>query len=71
MIVRGDGSIVKADFARKRPVEIIHSGPATSAIGGQFLAKSERCLVIDIGGTTTDLALVDHGRVPSGWAVTA
>jgi N-methylhydantoinase A/oxoprolinase/acetone carboxylase beta subunit len=63
MIVRGDGSIVKADFARKRPVEIIHSGPATSAIGGQFLANSDTSLVIDIGGTTTDIALIDHGRV--------
>ena len=38
MVVRGDGSIVKTDFARYRPVEMIHSGPATSAIGGQCLA---------------------------------
>ena len=63
MIVRGDGSIVKADFARKRPVEIIHSGPATSAIGGQFLSKAETALVVDIGGTTTDIALVEKGKV--------
>jgi N-methylhydantoinase A/oxoprolinase/acetone carboxylase beta subunit len=64
MIVRGDGSIVKADYARKRPVEIIHSGPATSAIGGQFLANVDTSLVIDIGGTTTDIALIDHGLPP-------
>jgi N-methylhydantoinase A/oxoprolinase/acetone carboxylase beta subunit len=63
MIVRGDGSLVKADFARHRPVEIIHSGPATSTIGGQYLAKAKSALVIDIGGTTTDLALVDQGRI--------
>jgi N-methylhydantoinase A/oxoprolinase/acetone carboxylase beta subunit len=63
MIVRGDGSIVKADFARKRPVEIIHSGPATSAIGGQFLSQAKSALVIDIGGTTTDIALVEDGKV--------
>jgi N-methylhydantoinase A/oxoprolinase/acetone carboxylase beta subunit len=44
-------------------VEIIHSGPATSAIGGQFLAGVESALVVDIGGTTTDLALVSHGTV--------
>jgi N-methylhydantoinase A/oxoprolinase/acetone carboxylase beta subunit len=37
MIVRSDGSIVNSEVARKKPVEIIHSGPATSAIGGQFL----------------------------------
>lgn len=63
MMVRGDGSIVTADFARKRPVEIIHSGPATSAIGGQFLSGAESALVIDIGGTTTDIALVEQGKV--------
>ena len=63
MIVRGDGSIVKAEYARKRPVEIVHSGPATSAIGGQFLSKRDTALVVDIGGTTTDIALVAGGKV--------
>ena len=63
MIVRGDGSLVKANFARHRPVEIIHSGPATSTIGGQFLAGAQSALVIDIGGTTTDLALIDQGKI--------
>jgi len=63
MIVRGDGSLVKADYARHRPVEIIHSGPATSTIGGQFLAGALAALVIDIGGTTTDIALIDQGKI--------
>ena len=63
MMIKGDGSIVKADFARKRPVEIIHSGPATSAIGGQFLAGVDKALVIDIGGTTTDIAYIEKGKV--------
>lgn len=63
MVVRGDGSIVKAGFARHRPVEMIHSGPATSAIGGQYLAGIDTALVIDVGGTTTDIALVDRGSV--------
>jgi len=63
IVVRGDGSLVSADFAARRPVEIIHSGPATSAIGGLYLANLSSALVIDIGGTTTDLALVQDGRV--------
>lgn len=62
LMVRGDGSIVKADYARSRPVEIIHSGPATSTIGGQFLAGVNDALIIDIGGTTTDIALVSRGK---------
>lgn len=62
MMVRGDGSVVQADYARRRPVEIVHSGPATSAIGGQFLSGKAHALVVDIGGTTTDLTLVENGR---------
>ena len=63
MVMRGDGSIVRTDFARERPVEIIHSGPATSAIGGYYLAETEAALVVDMGGTTTDLCVVDRGRI--------
>jgi N-methylhydantoinase A/oxoprolinase/acetone carboxylase beta subunit len=55
--------MVKDSFARQRPVEMIHSGPATSAIGGQYLTGTENALVIDIGGTTTDITLVDRGKV--------
>ncbi len=40
-VVRGDGSLVRAKFATHRPVEIVHSGPATSAIGGLYLAGCE------------------------------
>jgi N-methylhydantoinase A/oxoprolinase/acetone carboxylase beta subunit len=71
MIVRGDGSLVRADFARRRPVEIVHSGPATSAAGGYFLGQERvaaltgaaaRAVVVDMGGTTTDLAVIERGR---------
>jgi N-methylhydantoinase A/oxoprolinase/acetone carboxylase beta subunit len=62
IVVRGDGSLAAADYAARRPVEIIHSGPATSAIGGRFLARVDNALVVDVGGTTTDLALVENGR---------
>jgi N-methylhydantoinase A/oxoprolinase/acetone carboxylase beta subunit len=63
IMVRGDGSLVSAAFASHRPVEIIHSGPATSAVGGLYLAGVRSALVVDIGGTTTDLALLENGRV--------
>jgi len=45
------------------PVETIHSGPAASAIGGRFLSGLEDALVVDVGGTTTDLALILGGQV--------
>jgi N-methylhydantoinase A/oxoprolinase/acetone carboxylase beta subunit len=63
MVVRGDGTLMSADFAAATPVETIHSGPAASAIGGRFLSRLDEALVIDVGGTTTDIALVEGGEV--------
>jgi N-methylhydantoinase A/oxoprolinase/acetone carboxylase beta subunit len=63
MVVRGDGALMNSQIGEGRPVETVHSGPAASAIGGRFLADIEPALVIDIGGTTTDLAVVDRGGV--------
>jgi N-methylhydantoinase A/oxoprolinase/acetone carboxylase beta subunit len=63
MMVRGDGTLMSDEFASRTPVETIHSGPAASAIGGRFLARLEDILVLDVGGTTTDLALIEHGEV--------
>jgi len=63
MMVRGEGSIMRVEYARHRPVEMIHSGPATSAIGGQYLSGVDHGLVIDMGGTTTDIALVSNGMI--------
>jgi len=63
MVVRGDGTLMSDEFAARTPVETIHSGPAASAIGARFLSREENALVIDIGGTTTDYALVMDGQV--------
>jgi N-methylhydantoinase A/oxoprolinase/acetone carboxylase beta subunit len=63
MVVRGDGTLMNDEFAAQSPVETIHSGPAASAIGGRFLSGEDHALVLDIGGTTTDLALIQDGKV--------
>jgi len=63
MVVKGDSALMNSQLAQNRPVETIHSGPAASAIGGQYLSEKENGLVIDIGGTTTDIALINQGRV--------
>jgi N-methylhydantoinase A/oxoprolinase/acetone carboxylase beta subunit len=63
MVVRGDGTLMNDEFAARTPVETIHSGPAASAIGGRFLSNKDHALVLDVGGTTTDLALIKDGKV--------
>lgn len=62
MVVAGDGSLLAAATARRRPVETILSGPAASIVGAAFLAGLDEALVADVGGTTTDVALLRRGR---------
>lgn len=63
MIVRGDGTLMTADSARDRPIETILSGPAASIAGGLFLSGEQDALILDMGGTTTDLASIANGRM--------
>ncbi|MEO3997576.1 hydantoinase/oxoprolinase family protein [Mesorhizobium sp. CAU 1732] len=62
MVVRGDGALVSAAFARRRPIETILSGPAASLVGARHMTGLDDAMVSDIGGTTTDVAVLDHGR---------
>ncbi|MHB9024388.1 MAG: hydantoinase/oxoprolinase N-terminal domain-containing protein [Armatimonadota bacterium] len=68
MVVRGDGTLMHEESARQCPVETILSGPAASICGARFLCDIDDALVVDIGGTTSDIALVDAGqpRLASG-----
>ncbi|MBQ3300942.1 MAG: hydantoinase/oxoprolinase family protein [Eggerthellaceae bacterium] len=61
-IVRSNGSLMSARFAQSSPVETIVSGPAASAVGALSLAESGESLVVDIGGTTSDICVVHSGR---------
>jgi N-methylhydantoinase A/oxoprolinase/acetone carboxylase beta subunit/uncharacterized 2Fe-2S/4Fe-4S cluster protein (DUF4445 family) len=63
MIVRGDGSLVPYEEAVRKPVETVVSGPAASAVGGHFFSSESAALVIDMGGTTTDIALVEDSQL--------
>lgn len=63
MIVKGDGSLMHADVALDRPIETVLSGPAASIVGGLFLSDVKDALILDMGGTTSDLALVENGHV--------
>lgn len=61
MVVRGDGSLVSAAFVRERPIETILSGPAASLVGAAHLTGATDALISDIGGTTTDIAVLRDG----------
>ena len=61
MAYKGDGSVMTLDQARMYPVETILSGPAASSMGGRVLSGIEDCVIVDIGGTSTDIAIMEAG----------
>ena len=62
MVVRGDGALMASAVARTRPIETILSGPAASIVGAQWLSGARDAIVSDIGGTTTDIAILRDGK---------
>lgn len=62
VIVRSDGSLMSDEIALMYPVKTILSGPAASIIGGRGLTNCENSLIIDMGGTTTDISIVKNGE---------
>ncbi len=59
-IMKSDGGVVSAARARQQAVQTALSGPAAGVIGAFYIAKSagyDHILTLDIGGTSTDVAL--------------
>lgn len=61
MVVKGDGTLIGEHLAEEKPIETLLSGPAASIIGAGFLSGVENGFVLDMGGTTTDIAVVKDG----------
>ncbi len=62
MMVQGDGSLVNVARALRRPVGTVLSGPAASVLGACALSGHADAIVADMGGTTTDIAVVRGGQ---------
>jgi N-methylhydantoinase A/oxoprolinase/acetone carboxylase beta subunit len=62
MITKGDGSLAKAETVAQRPIETVLSGPAASLVGAATLSGLSDFILSDMGGTTTDLGVLEKGR---------
>ena len=62
MIVKGDGTLALAESVATRPIETVLSGPAASLVGAQWLSGLDSFILSDMGGTTTDLGVLQNGR---------
>lgn len=60
-LTQNDGTIVSADFAAQFPIFAVASGPTNSMRGAAFLTGQSDVIVIDIGGTTTDIGVLSGG----------
>jgi N-methylhydantoinase A len=63
-VLRSDGGLASVDAARSNPVNLLMSGPAGGVAGAQWIARQSGfldMLTFDMGGTSTDVALIENG----------
>jgi N-methylhydantoinase A/oxoprolinase/acetone carboxylase beta subunit len=60
-ITQNDGTLMSAEYAERYPVLTFASGPTNSMRGAAFLSGLKDALVLDVGGTTTDVGALTHG----------
>ena len=64
LVMQSTGGLMKADYARQRPVHMIESGPAAGVLAAARLATEKslkQILAFDMGGTTAKISVVDAG----------
>jgi N-methylhydantoinase A/oxoprolinase/acetone carboxylase beta subunit len=60
-ITQNDGTLMSAEYAARYPVLTFSSGPTNSMRGAAFLSGLKDAMVVDIGGTTTDVGALIQG----------
>jgi len=60
-ITQNDGTLMDAEMVKRFPVLTFASGPTNSMRGAAFLTGIKEGIVVDIGGTTTDVGALHHG----------
>lgn len=60
-VSQNDGTLMSADFAGEFPALTFASGPTNSLRGASLLTRLENAVVVDIGGTTSDIGVLQDG----------
>jgi N-methylhydantoinase A len=64
-VLRSDGGLMSFDAAGSAPINLLMSGPAGGVAGAVWVANQlglKNLLTLDMGGTSTDVALIENGR---------
>lgn len=59
-LAQNDGTLMTMEYARRYPIRTIACGPTNSIRGASYLSKQRDAIVIDVGGTTTDLGVIQN-----------
>ena len=60
-LTQNDGTIVRGEIAARYPVYCLASGPTNSMRGAAFLSGIDDAMVVDVGGTTSDIGCIKGG----------
>lgn len=60
-IAQNDGTLMSLDYVRRYPILTIGSGPTNSMRGASYLTGEQDALVVDVGGTSTDIGILTTG----------
>lgn len=58
---QNDGTLMTMEHARRYPILTVACGPTNSIRGASYLSRLKNAVVIDVGGTTTDLGVIQNG----------
>lgn len=58
---QNDGTLMTMEYAKKYPILTVACGPTNSIRGASYLSRIQNAVVIDVGGTTTDLGVIQNG----------
>ncbi|MEA2827787.1 MAG: N-methylhydantoinase [Actinomycetota bacterium] len=62
MVMRGDGGAIDASGFRREPARTLYSGPAASVAGVLRFTRIDEGVILEIGGTSTNVAAIRNGR---------
>ncbi|WP_419814492.1 hydantoinase/oxoprolinase family protein [Glacieibacterium sp.] len=63
LLLRSDGGLMTSEKSEEHPVSLLMSGPAGGVTGAIWVSKNagiRNILTLDVGGTSTDVALIEN-----------
>lgn len=58
---QNDGTLMSIEYTMKYPIFTIACGPTNSLRGASYLGQKQNAITVDVGGTTTDVAILSNG----------